>query len=165
MILTGKEIIKEVSCGNISIRPFDIKQVNPNSYNYRISETIKIFKRMKGSRPVFEEVNIPQKGIILKPCQLYLACTSEVIGSKMYDMALIGRSSLGRLGLFLQLSANLGHTTSERQWTLELVAAHKIRIYPSMIIGQVSFWENKGDVTVYDGNYGKSNDIQESLLH
>lgn len=165
MILTGKEIINEINLGNILIQPFNIDQINPNSYNYRLSETIKIFQGMNGPKPVFVEAKIPAGGIILKTRQMYLAHTFEVIGSKKYAMSLIGRSSLGRLGLFLQISANLGHTTSRHRWTLELVAAHKIKLYPNMIIGQVSFWENKGNIEVYNGQYGTLNNTQESLIY
>ena len=165
MILTGKQISKEIESGNISIRPFVTEQVNPNSYNYKLSDTLKVFVEMDGFKPVFKQVIIPEDGYILEPQQLYLACTKEVIGSKKYAMSLIGRSSIGRLGLFLQVSANLGHTTSEHQWTLELVAVNKIKIYPNMIIGQVSFWENKGKFDRYEGNYGKTNKSQESLIY
>lgn len=165
MILTGKEIIKEVSNGNITIQPFNFIQINPNSYNYRLSKTIKVFKNMTGPKPVFREALIPKEGIVLEPRQLYLAHTLEVIGSKKYAMSLIGRSSLGRLGLFLQVSANLGHTTSEHQWTLELVATQKIRLYSNMLIGQISFWENKGHIKLYRGQYGRLDETQESLLH
>lgn len=163
MILTGAAIHEEVLVGNINLKPFDVRQINPNSYNYRISDTLKILKSADGNHPVFEEIEIPQIGIILEPHQLYLACTKEVIGSRKYAMSLIGRSSLGRLGLFLQVSANLGHTTAEHQWTLELVAAHKIMIYPRMVIGQVSFWENQGEVESYHGRYGRVSNIQEYL--
>ena len=165
MILTGREILKEVERGDIVIHPFNPKQVNPNSYNYCLSSTIKVFVEMRGTKPVFKEINIPDKGFVLETGQLYLAHTREVIGSKKYAMSLIGRSSIGRLGLFLQASANLGHTSSEHQWTLELVAAKKIRIYPGMIIGQVSFWENKGELEEYKGRYGKLSQSQESLLY
>jgi len=165
MILTGKKIIQEISCGDIIIKPFNIKQVNPNSYNYRLSKTIKIFEGMKESKPVFKEVNIPQNGFITKPYQLYLAHTLEIIGSKKYAMSLIGRSSMGRLGVFAQASANLGHTTSEHQWTLEIVASQKTKLYPNMIFGQVSFWENKGHVEDYSGQYGRLNGTQEFLIH
>jgi Deoxycytidine deaminase len=165
MILTGNEINKEISTGNIVISPFDEKQLNPNSYNYRLSETIKIFDEMNGSKPMFREIKIPEEGIVLEPRQLYLAHTLEVIGSKKYAMSLIGKSSIGRLGLFLQISANLGHTTSEHQWTLELMASKQIRLYPKMIIGQVSFWENKGDIEKYNGKYGRLSSIQESVIY
>ena len=36
MILTGDAIIKAVKKGDIFLSPFDEKQVNPNSYNYRL---------------------------------------------------------------------------------------------------------------------------------
>lgn len=38
MILTGSQIIEEVKHGNIMIEPFSEKQVNPNSYNYRLGD-------------------------------------------------------------------------------------------------------------------------------
>jgi len=165
MILTGKEITREVGRGTISIEPFLTEQINPNSYNYRLSETIKEFRFMKGFKPVFQEVSIPREGYVLIPHQLYLAHTFEIIGSKKYAMSLIGRSSIGRLGLFLQVSANLGHTTSKHQWTLELVATKPIKVYPHMIIGQVSFWKNKGEIERYKGRYGRLNMSQESLIN
>lgn len=164
MILTGPEIAKEVSRGNISIVPFSIEQVNPNSYNYRLGKTIKVFKSFDGAKAYFEEIVIPEVGFVLVPHTMYLSTTSEEIGSRKYAMSLIGRSSIGRLGLFLQVSADLGHTSSFHNWTLELVAAYPIKIYPGMIIGQVSFWENKGAVPEYDGFYGKISKVQESIL-
>ena len=92
-----------------------------------------------------------------------LATTKEIIGSSQYAMSLIGRSSMGRYGLFLQCSANLGHTTSKHKWTLEIVAAIPIKLYPGMIIGQVSFWRNFGSVKKYKGRYGFLNHPQESF--
>ncbi len=165
MILTGSEIRKEITNGRISITPFEDAQINPNSYNYRLGEIIKIFTVMNGDKPVFAEIPIPEEGIVLEPRTMYLANTLESIGSTEYSMSLIGRSSVGRLGLFLQVSANLGHVNSDHQWTLELVATQKIRIYPRMIIGQVSFWENHGEKLGYDGFYGKISSIQESKTH
>lgn len=162
MILTGKKIIEEVRAGNIFIYPFDENQINPNSYNYRLGKTLKIFDYFDGEKSVFKEVEIPEYGFALEPGKMYLGHTKEVIGSSKYAMSLIGRSSMGRLGLFLQVSANLGHTTSKHKWTLELVAAKAIRLYPGMKIGQVSFWKNFGDVEKYSGKYGFLNYPQES---
>lgn len=88
----------------------------------------------------------------------------ETLGSNKYAMSLIGRSSLGRLGLFLQVSANLGHTGSIHKWTLELVATKKIKIYTFMIIGQISFWTNKGDIKLYKNSYSDFNFPQISKV-
>ncbi|MDX9855217.1 MAG: deoxycytidine deaminase [Candidatus Moranbacteria bacterium] len=164
MILTGSKIKEEINAGNIVIKPFSENQVNPNSYNYRLGSAIKVFNRFDGKKALFKEINIPEDGYVLEPRKMYLATTKEVIGSSKYAMSLIGRSSMGRYGLFLQVSANLGHTTSEHRWTLEIVAALPIRLYPGMIIGQVSFWNNFGTVKKYDGRYGRLNHPQESYV-
>jgi len=164
MILTGTKIKEEIKAGNIYIRPFYPEQVNPNSYNYRLGSTIKVFDNFDGRRSIFKEVKIPKDGYILEPRKMYLATTKEVIGSSKYAMSLIGRSSMGRYGLFLQVSANLGHTTSRHKWTLEIVAVLPIKIYPGMIIGQVSFWKNYGAVNRYVGKYGFLNHPQESFV-
>lgn len=159
MILTGSEIEKEVKKSNIIIIPFNKNQINPNSYNYRIGNEIIILSENKNKKK-----RIPKKGFILKPHRIYLANTYETLGSEKYAMSLIGRSSLGRLGLFLQISANLGHTGSKHSWTLELVSAKPLRIYPHMIIGQISFWDNKGKVVHYRKGYSKYNKPKKSKL-
>lgn len=164
MILTGNKIYQETLSGSIIIEPFNKEQVNPNSYNYRLGDSLKVFIGSKNNRPIFKIVKIPENGYVLKPNTLYLANTLERIGSQRYAMSLIGRSSIGRLGLFLQVSANLGHTHSNHRWTLELVTCKKIRIYKNMVIGQVSFWNNYGKIPQYDGFFGFINDIQESNL-
>ncbi|MDP6642109.1 MAG: deoxycytidine deaminase [Candidatus Nanoarchaeia archaeon] len=159
MILTGDEIIKEIKKSNITITPFNKNQINPNSYNYRIGEEIVVFSKSR-----MKKEKIPKKGFVLKPHQIYLASTYEILGSKKYAMSLIGRSSLGRLGLFLQVSANLGHTGSKHSWTLELVSAKSLRIYPNMIIGQISFWDNYGNIIPYRKSYSKYNKPKQSKL-
>lgn len=164
MILTGNKIYLEILAGAITIEPFNQEQANPNSYNYRLGDSLKVFVGSKKGRPVFKVVKIPDSGYVLKPNTLYLGNTLEKIGSQKYAMSLIGRSSIGRLGLFLQVSANLGHTHSNHQWTLELVSCKQTRIYKNMIIGQVSFWNNHGKIPRYDGFFGFINDIQESNL-
>ena len=162
MILTGSKIAEEISTGDIFIDPFDENQINPNSYNYRLGNTLKVFDYFDGEKSVFKKIKIPEDGYVLEPGKMYLGHTKETIGSSKYAMSLIGRSSLGRYGLFLQVSANLGHTTSRHKWTLELVAAKAIKLYPGMKIGQVSFWRNLGDVEKYNGKYGFLNHPQES---
>jgi dCTP deaminase len=148
MLLTGPAITAAVRRGDITLDPFDIDQVNPNSYNYRLGWTIKKAQYSGTGAVAFVEERIDADGLVLEPHVVYLAATAEVVGSKKYAMSLIGRSSMGRLGLFLQVSANLGHTGSVHNWTLELVAAHPVRIYPGMVIGQLTFWNNCGTVPV-----------------
>ncbi len=90
--------------------------------------------------------------------------TFEKIGSSNYSMRLIGRSSVGRYGLFLQVSADLGHIGACHFWTLEIVPLQNIIVYPFMKIGQVSFWENYGEKNLYKGYYGNFSKPKERDL-
>jgi dCTP deaminase len=161
VILTGAFIDEEVRSGRIVIDPYDPEAVNPNSYNYRLGERI---KRYDEASRLFADVLLPSEGYVLRPHTMYLGHTAEIIGSSHYAMSLIGRSSMGRLGLFLQVSADLGHTSSCHRWTLEIVAARPIRIYPGMTIGQVSFWRNAGRIAPTPAHYAEFSDARESLI-
>ncbi|MFI8631245.1 dCTP deaminase domain-containing protein [Microbacterium sp. NPDC077663] len=156
MILTGPQITRCVADGTITIDPFDPASVNPNSYNYRLGDTLlvsrdEVFDAARS--PTWKEFEIPEEGFTLRAGRLYLASTLETIGSSEYVTSLIGRSSLGRLGLFLQVTADLGHVGAVHRWTLELHAVQPLRIYRGMRIGQVSFWESRGSVLRYVGRY------------
>jgi dCTP deaminase len=163
MILTGPEVARMREAGRITIAPYAADQLNPNSYTYRLGSQLGV--------PVFRDglldfvmTDIPADGYLLKPKHMYLGHTHEVLGSDTYAMRLVGRSSLGRLGLFLQVSADLGHTGSCHQWTLEIVAALPFRIYPHMRIGQISFWQNAGRPRLYGQRYAAYNAPTPSLL-
>ena len=164
MILTWKEIKEEKKKWNIIISPFFEDQINPNSYNYRLWNFLKIFSSFDWEKPIFKEIEIPKKWFLLKKWFMYLGSTSELIWSKKYMTSLIWKSSLWRLWLFLQLSANVWHTWTFHNWTLEIYPTKDIIIYPNMIIGQVTFWYNKGDLDLYKWVYKKFNKPQESLL-
>jgi dCTP deaminase len=161
MILTGSAIEENVRAGRITISDFCRSRVNPNSYNYRLGPVIKRFDKERG---IFTAIPLPENGLVLEPREMYLGSTLEIIGSDHYSMSLIGRSSIGRLGLFLQVSADLGHTTSCHCWTLELVACRPIRLYSSMNIGQVSFWRNHGQIKCLGKTYAGYHEPTESRV-
>ena len=46
-----------------------------------------------------------------------------------------GRSSIGRLGLFIHVTAGYGDVGFKGYWTLEIVAVEPVRIYPNMEMG------------------------------
>lgn len=162
MILTGKEIKRQVYEENIVIEPFNDKQINPNSYNYRINDEIMVLPSdCKENQEKY--IKIPEDGYLLEPKNVYLSTTYEMIGSKNYVVSLIGRSSIARLGLFLQISADLSNLGSIHKWTLEMVCTQPIKIYPNMIIGQVSFWKPEGKITLYQGEYQNFNEAKYGL--
>ena len=160
MILTGPEIRRQVGMGRIVIDPFVTGHVNPNSYNYRLAPMLREVHlcgtRSVGQRPSATPImKIPTTGVTLQPGRLYLGSTLETLGSSHYVTSLIGRSSMGRLGLFLQVSANLGHQGAVHRWTLELHCCRPLRLYPQMIIGQVTFWMARGAIFPHTGYYAR----------
>lgn len=161
MILSGLKIKEEIEKNNIFIEPFEEKLVNPNSYNYRLGNILleideDIIDSKKETK--YKTIKLTEKGYVLKPHKLYLGSTFEKIGSNKYVTQLIGRSSIGRLGLFLQVTAPLGHVGCNHNWTLELKAVQPLRVYPGMKIGQVTFWVIDGsiDKTYKNGKYNYS---------
>ncbi len=157
MILTGCEIEAAVTRGDIVIAPFDTALLNPNSYNYHLGDSyIEMGTESLDSRvpsPLALARVIPKEGLVLNPALFYLCNTFEVIGSEKYITSLIGKSSMGRLGLYLQISANLGHQGEDHRWTLEVRCVKPIRIYPRMLIGQVTFWSVEGQRRPSQGHY------------
>ena len=166
MILTGSAIAVAVEAGDIILSPFDPALVNPNSYNYHLDSKLKLHT---GSVQdpflphLTEEIIIPESGYVFRPGVLYLGATIEVIGSRKYVPSLIGRSSIGRLGVFVQVSADLGNLGAVHKWTLEIVVCQQVRLYPGMRFGQVSFWEPTGEIPAYHGHFGAISEPHPSL--
>lgn len=159
MILTGLEIKKQVKLNKIHIVPFNEKDLNPNSYNFRLGDTLKVYtcKILDSAKPnKFKTIKIPKKGFILKPNQLYLGHTMEEMGSDFFAPTMQARSSIGRLGLYIYLNSGLGDIGFKRQWTLELHAIHPLKIYHGMKVGQMLFWKPKGEILLYNGKYKSS---------
>lgn len=153
MILTGNAIHKAWRNHEIVIDPFEMSQINPNSYNYRLGATLIEVKTSLANVDGDHHIELREEGYELQPDRLYLGATYERIGSGSHVTTLLGRSSLGRLGLFLNVSADLGHCGAISRWTLELKVVQPLRVYPGMIIGQVCFWKQHGGKPIYDGRY------------
>jgi dCTP deaminase len=109
--------------------------------------------RLSEQGPPPDPLVVRPEGLVLQPWQIYLGATAEVIGSSVFAMTLLGRSSVGRLGIFLNATADLGHVGSSSHWTLEISVVRPVRVYPGMRIGQVAFWEVAGSVAPYRGRY------------
>jgi dCTP deaminase len=141
MILTGRAILEARRNGSITIEPFDERNLNPNSYNFHLQDTI-LVKSARSGR--WKRRRLTHRGVVLTPGTMYLGATMEVIGSVDHVMTLLGISSMGRLGVFLNITADLGHLGARSRWTLEIVVVQRVRIYPGMPIGQVAFWRVMG---------------------
>ena len=76
-----------------------------------------------------------------------------------------GKSSTGRIGLFVHITADLIDIGSHGKLTLMLHSVQPVRIYPGMRIGQVTFWSTVGDIELYTGKYQHSKGPQASQTY
>lgn len=113
----------------------------------------------------FRRYTIPDDGFVLNPNQLYLARTMERTETHNLVPMLEGRSSVGRLGLFVHVTAGFGDVGFCGFWTLEMYAIQPVRIYPGVPICQIFYHQIHGDITEYRSDkYQNNHDIQPSML-
>lgn len=168
MILTGTQIEIARNAGTIIIEPFVPEFVNPNSYNFRLGKTLRTYDEAvldPRHENRFTEIEIPDDGYVLEPSRLYLAHTVEKLGGTHYAPTFAARSSVARLGLFINLSAPLGDIGFIGQWTLQLFAAAPVRVYAGMQIGQMMWWQPTGTVQLYDGKYQAAAGVRSSDIY
>ena len=77
-----------------------------------------------------------------------------------------GRSSTGRLGLFIHVTAGFGDIGFAGYWTLEIFCVQPIRIYPDVDICQIYYHDIQGEYDLYNsGKYQNNTGIQPSLMY
>ena len=167
MILSGKEIARHMG-KEIIIEPFDEARLNPNSYNLTLANELLIYENealdMKTPNAT-RRIAIPEEGIVLEPNRLYLGRTNEYTRTDKFVPMIEGRSSIGRLGLFVHVTAGFGDVGFCGYWTLEMFAVQPIRIYPGVPICQIIYHQIAGNIVEYASNkYQHNRDIQPSLL-
>lgn len=168
MILTGPEIKKRLGT-DIKIEPYSEDFLNPNSYNLRLHNELVVYTNppldMKQPNPT-EKIIIDDNGYLLEPGRLYLGRTLEYTETYNLVPMLEGRSSIGRLGMFVHVTAGFGDVGFCGFWTLEISTIHPIRIYPGVGICQIFYHTIEGAIKEYDsGKYQKNKGIQPSLLY
>ena len=170
-MLTGNEILKQIKKGNIGIEPFDIDCLNPNSYNVHLANKLKVYDKnavldLKTQNNYFKEITIPPEGFILLPNTLYIGATKEVISSDKFISSIDGRSSIGRLGIQIHLTAGFGDIGFHGTYTLEITVVQPVRIYPDFPIAQVHFEKPDGKVDfLYNGRYQGQTEPTVSKLY
>lgn len=167
MILTGNKILKEMQKWKkrILIRPFNPNNLNPNSYDVTIGKDVLTYvnefldprsenptEKVQWTRKMDEYGNTLEY-IDLERGKVYLFQTAERVKTDKYVTIVYGKSSLGRLGLFIHATAGYIDIGFHGNVTLELVATQPIRIYKGMKIGQLVYYKTKGKVNLYNGKY------------
>ena len=167
-MLTGNEIKLQVASGLIVIKPFDEKNIGPNSYDVHLSDellayTEAVLDPRKDNR--YRVIKIPSEGLVLLPGRVYLGKTVEYTESPYHIPMYEGRSSLGRLGVFSHVSAGFGDIGFRGNWTLEFSVVQPVLILPGLRIGQL-YWHNPdGEILRrYDGKYQNQTNATPSRL-
>lgn len=169
MILSGREIERQIKAGSLSILPYRKEQLNPNSYNLRLHNELLVYtdQVLDMKKPLSTKtLTIPPEGLVLEPGVLYLGRTFERTVTKGFVPMLSGRSSVGRLGLCVHVTAGFGDVGFDGFWTLEIECVQPVRVYPMVEICQIFYHPIVGDYDSYDsGKYQNNDGIQPSLFY
>ncbi len=145
MILSDKTLMKMLDEHTLVVNPIEIEQIQPASIDIRIGNTYSIVEDSpSGIIHLDDEITykrITADKYILLPGQFVLATTMEFVELPDNLTAFVeGRSSLGRLGLFIQ-NAGWVDPGFKGEITLELFNANRcaIELNAGRRIGQLVF--------------------------
>lgn len=160
MILSDKTIMQMLKEGTLEITPLMEEQIQPASVDVRLGTTFSVVED-SSSGIITLENEIKYKTIqtdtyILLPGQFVLATTMEYFSLPNNLTAFVeGRSSLGRMGLFIQ-NAGWVDPGFKGEITLELFNANRcaIELKAGRRVGQLVFAEMDQDALhPYNGKY------------
>lgn len=132
------------------IEPFNEDQVEPASYDVRLGNDFLVFERdetlavdLDNPADITKKVHIPDGGyFLLHPGEFVLGVTRETLHMPNGLVARIeGKSSIGRLGLMVHVTAGYIDPGFNGPVTLEMTGLHPlpIQLRPGKLIGQISF--------------------------
>ena len=160
MVLSDKTIMKMLQEGTLSVSPLEEGQIQPASVDIRLGSMFSIIEDLPtGVINLEEEIQyrtMETERFVLLPGQFVLATTMEYIALPDYLTAFVeGRSSLGRMGLFIQ-NAGWVDPGFRGEITLELFNANRcaIELKAGRRVGQLVFAEMDGSALhPYQGKY------------
>lgn len=167
MILSDNEIKKAIELGTIVIEPFRPECLGTNSYDVHLGKTIATYNvatlDAKKSNPISYQ-EIPDEGFVLEPNVLYLGVTEEYTETHSHVPFLEGKSSVGRLGIDIHATAGKGDVGFKNYWTLEISVKMPVRVYANMPIGQIIYFDVKGEINTPYGSKKSAKYNERSAL-
>lgn len=175
MILADHQIADRCRTKSVSmIEPFDLRQVEPASYDVRLGNDFLVFERdhtpfidLDKPADITKHVFINDGGyFLLHPGEFVLGVTAERINMPEDLVGRIeGKSSLGRLGLIVHATAGYVDPGFCGPLTLEMTCLHPlpIKLRPLYKIAQISFHEmSEPPVEPYKGRYQGAVSVEAS---
>lgn len=150
MILSDVDIAKAVTSGEIVLKPFDEKRLQPASYDILLGNTFFVndahsstfIDPVKKIFPASREVKLKDDDVfVLHPGVSILGYSKDFFGSDHYLIEVNGKSSLARIGLLVHNSAALINPGHFLNVALELCNLNNVPIIlrPNMAIAQLTF--------------------------
>jgi len=149
MILSDKKILEAIEENQIVIEPFRRKSLGTNSYDVHLGRWLAVYEDTVLDARAHNKVRymeIPDEGFVLQPATLYLGVTEEYTETHNSVPFLEGKSSVGRLGIDIHATAGKGDVGFCNYWTLEISCVQPVRVYAGMPIGQLIYFEVKGQI-------------------
>jgi dCTP deaminase len=149
VILADTEILASMERGDIVISPFDPTCMGSNSYDVHLAKYLAVYTTQELDARLHNptvELIIPPEGYVLQPNTLYLGVTQEYTETHRHVPFLEGKSSVGRLGIDIHATAGKGDVGFCNNWTLEISVSMPVRVYEGMPIGQLIYFEVRGEV-------------------
>ena len=144
MILSDTDIRREIELGNILVKSaYGDACIKTNGIDLTLGDSLTQYNEDVLDAKLFNGYNtiiIPEEGFVLMPNQLYLGYVAEYTECKSNIVPFLeGKSSIGRLGISVHLTAGIGDIGFRGYWTLEITAVQPVRIYAGMPICQLLF--------------------------
>jgi len=150
MILSDVDIKKAVQSGEIVLKPFDEKRLQPASYDILLGDTFIVNDAHSSAfidpvKKIFPKTNkiVVKKGetFVLHPGVSILGYSEDYFGSDSLLIEVNGKSSLARIGLLVHNSAALINPGHFLNVALELCNLNNVPIvlHPGMAIAQLTF--------------------------
>jgi len=150
MFLSDTDIKKAVEDGEIVLKPFEEKRLQPASYDILLGNLFIIndahssafIDPVKKVYPKTHEVKVEEGDVfVLHPGVSILGYSRDYFGSDKYLIEVNGKSSLARIGLLVHNSAALINPGHFLNVALELCNLNNVPIvlHPGMPIAQLTF--------------------------
>lgn len=150
MILSDQDIKREIKKGNITLKPFDEKRLQPASYDILLGNIFIINDQhsspfidpVKKIYPKTHELRLKNNEVfVLHPGVSILGYSKDYFGSDDFLIEVNGKSSLARIGLLVHNSAALINPGHFLNVALELCNLNNVPIvlHPGMPIAQLTF--------------------------
>ncbi|MBI4399238.1 dCTP deaminase [Candidatus Micrarchaeota archaeon] len=164
-LLSDSDILEAIEKQSLKILPFRREHLGPDSIDICLGREILVCNKInrqidsrKKDVECFEKVAINNEPFVLKTHQFILANTEEKISLSNEIAATIeGRSSIGRLGILVHMTAGIIHagfgSKEPSTLTLEIysVNPNDLLLHAGMKIAQLSFFKlNRKATTGYD---------------